>query len=200
MRPGAHGRWLVLLVTVVTVLSSALAALAMANPVSATTFATIEAESMSPRTVSTTVYLDAAASSGQAMFFSRNDIVSSSFESARRRLVVRARGQRCSGAPKMIVRVDGVQVLSVFVDKTYWTNYAANIKPETGQHTITISFANDRRKGPSCNRNLMVDKVSLIPELGSGTLLFADGFDRDVDDFMPAWDWIDRAYADRLTT
>jgi hypothetical protein len=35
------------------------------------------------------------------------------------RLVVRARGSQCSGAPKLQVKVDGVQVLLASVASTY---------------------------------------------------------------------------------
>jgi hypothetical protein len=73
-----------------------------------------------------------------------------------------------------------------------------------GTHTVEIRFTNDYDEGPSCDRNLALDRVSLNSEATGGDapdpLLFYDGFEREADDFRPPWGWVGLAQADRLTT
>jgi hypothetical protein len=73
--------------------------------------------------------------------------------------VVRARGSQCSGAPKLQVKVDGVQVLLASVASTYG-DLGAAVKIPAGAHKITAGLTNDYRTS-SCDRNLMIDKLAL---------------------------------------
>jgi hypothetical protein len=86
---------------------------------------------------------------------------SGSFTSrATRRITVRARGEQCAGAPRMIVSADGRVALDVNVTATSWTDYAADLALNDGSHSLTVRFANDYRSA-SCDRNLLVDRVTL---------------------------------------
>jgi hypothetical protein len=86
---------------------------------------------------------------------------SGSFTSrATRRITVRARGEQCAGAPRMTVSVDGRVALDVNVTATSWTEYAADLALNDGSHSLTVRFANDYRSA-SCDRNLLVDRVTL---------------------------------------
>jgi hypothetical protein len=86
---------------------------------------------------------------------------SGSFTSrATRRITVRARGEQCAGAPRMTVSVDGRVALDVNVTATSWTDYAADLALNDGLHSLTVRFANDYRSA-SCDRNLLVDRVTL---------------------------------------
>jgi hypothetical protein len=79
---------------------------------------------------------------------------------ATRRITVLARGEQCSGAPRMIVAVDGRVALDVNVGATSWTDYAADLALADGAHTLTVRFDNDYRSA-TCDRNLLVDRVTL---------------------------------------
>jgi endoglucanase len=79
---------------------------------------------------------------------------------ASKRITVRARGEQCSGAPRMIVSVDGRVALDVNVSATSWTDYAADLALDDGAHTLTVRFDNDFRNS-TCDRNLFVDNVRL---------------------------------------
>jgi hypothetical protein len=86
---------------------------------------------------------------------------SGSFTSrATRRITVRARGEQCAGAPRMTVSVDGRVALDVNVTATSWTDHAADLALNDGSHSLTVRFANDYRSA-SCDRNLLVDRVTL---------------------------------------
>jgi hypothetical protein len=88
-------------------------------------------------------------------------IASGSFSSrATRRITVRARGEQCAGAPRMTVSVDGRVALDVNVTATSWTDHAADLALNDGSHSLTVRFANDYRSA-SCDRNLLVDRVTL---------------------------------------
>ena len=75
-----------------------------------------------------------------------------------KRITVRARGEQCLGAPRMIVSIDGRVALDVKVTATTWTDYAADLALNDGAHTLTVRFDNDYRTA-SCDRNLLVDRV-----------------------------------------
>jgi endoglucanase len=79
---------------------------------------------------------------------------------ASKRITVRARGEQCNGAPRMIVSVDGRVALDVKVSATTWTDYAADLPLNDGAHSLAVRFDNDYRTG-TCDRNLLVDRVQL---------------------------------------
>ena len=170
--------------------------------------ASIEAETMGYSSSFGEVVTDGAASGGKAVALYRNGSLSGQFDGNHNRIVVRARGDRCNGGPRMEVKVDGVRVLSQEVRSTSWADYPASITPKSGQHTLTVAFTNDYANR-SCDRNLRVDKASLSGATasdGTGTTtptqppLFSDNFDRETDAFVPSWSNSNACAADRLTT
>jgi hypothetical protein len=122
-----------------------------------------EAEGMSLPASQGTVFSDANASSGRALLIWSNGHAAESFTTTGVRSVsVRARGDQCSGAPQMVVAVDGSAVLRANVSSAGWATYAADSALADGLHTVTVSFTNDYL-GDGCDRNLRVDAVELSP-------------------------------------
>ena len=77
------------------------------------------------------------------------------------RLVVRARASQCSGAPRMIVMVDGAAVLDTLVTGTSWADYRAAVTLPAGWHVLSVRFPNDYRP-MDCDRNLYLDKLTFV--------------------------------------
>lgn len=96
------------------------------------------------------------------------------------RVVVRAKGDMCGGAPRMVVYVDGKKAFARTVSSTKWSAYAANIAPVSGRPTVKVAFTNDRSTR-YCDRNLRLDLVRLVstgtsstsPDSSTGTNPFA---------------------------
>ncbi|MDP9458286.1 MAG: glycoside hydrolase family 6 protein [Actinomycetota bacterium] len=128
----------------------------------ATTTAGFEAETMSLASGSGGSFSDGAASGGAGLLVHANATATKSVTTTKAdQLVVRARGDQCGGAPRMVVKVGGAQVLSKSVSATTWTDYPVSIAPVSGAQTVGVSFTNDYRTS-SCDRNLRVDKVSFV--------------------------------------
>jgi endoglucanase len=122
---------------------------------------TLEAESLSLPAGTGQVVSDGAASGGRALEIWSNATASGTVTSrATKRITVRALGQQCNGAPRMVVAVDGRTALDVQVGATSWTDYAADLPLSDGSHSITVAFTNDALSS-SCDRNLFVDRVTL---------------------------------------
>ena len=144
-------------------LAASLIASSAAQSVDATTFSsTVEAETMHGSSTSSKIFSDSTASGGQALMLFRNGTVSTEFYGSPDGVIVRARGDQCRGAPRMVVKVDGVQQLSISIRSTTWTDYALSIPPSSGKHVLAISFTNDYHRSRSCDRNLRLDKVSFM--------------------------------------
>jgi hypothetical protein len=129
------------------------------------TTASFEAESMAgvSSTSNARAFSDAAASAGRAVRFFRNATTTKTLTTtAFERLVVRAKGSQCQGAPRMRVLLDGTEVLNVPVTAQAWEDHAISTLAGTaGQHTITVSFTNDLAVKGTCDRNLEVDRVGI---------------------------------------
>ena len=113
------------------------------------------------RIAGTRVVADAAASAGSSIGVFSNATVSASTTAPvlSNWFEVRARGDQCSGAPVMAVRVDGRSVSTTAVPATTWTTYGWSGTWAAGLHQVSVQYANDYR-GPSCDRNLRVDYVA----------------------------------------
>jgi parallel beta-helix repeat protein len=125
---------------------------------SVTASSTLEAETM---TGGGAVFNDSTASAGQALVFWSNgtasrQVTTPAFDS----MVVRARGDQCSGAPHLVLSVDGTQALSTSVAAASWTDYTANVSLPSGAHTFQLTFDNDYRAAGGCDRNLRVDELT----------------------------------------
>jgi hypothetical protein len=132
--------------------------------VAAPTLSTIttEAEATS-RTGTTSVFADTNASGGQGVVMWTNGTLSATVATgAATQIVVRAKGDQCNGAPSMQVLVDGIQRGTAAVAATSWTDYAAPLTLAAGSHTLTVAFRNDSYSAGVCDRNLRVDKISIL--------------------------------------
>ncbi|MFP5375157.1 MAG: glycoside hydrolase family 6 protein [Acidimicrobiia bacterium] len=145
------------------VVVAAIAACAV-PPSPASADAGIEAESMALTAGAGTAHGDGSASGGRALLIWSNGTASTSVATdAIRRLTVRARGDLCSGAPRMEVRLDGAVVLSADVRSTTWADYSAAVSAPAGTHRVAVSFTNDLLT-KKCDRNLRVDRVVVATE------------------------------------
>jgi predicted xylan-binding protein with Ca-dependent carbohydrate-binding module/lysyl oxidase/fibronectin type III domain protein len=138
---------------------------------SASGSAVLEAETMSIASdADTFVFSDAAASGGKALMFPSNDTVNGSIttSASTATLTLRARGDQCQGAPQAQVGIDGTNRLTATVSATSWTNYSAAVNIPAGNHTVTITFPNDRFVRGTCDRNLRVDKLTFVYGTGTG--------------------------------
>ncbi len=157
-RGRASGRAYAFLTTALVALLVAL--VSVAGPASgAVTTATIEAETLALPAGSGEVFSDGGASGGSALLIWSNAEATKRVASpASNGLVVRVRGDVCEGAPRMVVKVDGAEVLSKEVPETGWTDHAATGALASGEHDIAVAFTNDYTS--SCDRNLRVDKIT----------------------------------------
>jgi endoglucanase len=122
---------------------------------------TTEAETLTLPAGSGQVVSDSAAAAGRALKIWSTATASGTVSSrATRRITVRARGEQCAGAPRMVVAVDGRTALSVSVGSTQWSDFAADLPLADGPHALTVRFDNDYRS-TTCDRNLLVDRVQL---------------------------------------
>jgi hypothetical protein len=74
------------------------------------------------------------------------------------RVVVRARGEQCSGAPVMIVTVDGVVLGSREVVNTAYADFSFLVNLTSGNHAVGVTFANEYSAG--CTRKLFLERAS----------------------------------------
>jgi Polysaccharide lyase/Ca-dependent carbohydrate-binding module xylan-binding len=128
----------------------------------------VEVETMTVPTKSGYVLAESAAADGKAFKFLGNGVASKhvTTSAAASRVVLRARGSQCAGAPVATVTIDGTQRLRSAVASTTYSDYAADVALPSGTHTITVAFANDYRS-ISCDRNLYADKITLLDEATS---------------------------------
>jgi hypothetical protein len=109
----------------------------------------------------TSIFKDSLASGGYALLYKGNDTASKTLTTGSiSRIVVIARGDQCSGAPRMVVQVDGQTAFSASVSSTTWQTYAAEVSVLAGTHKISVTYPNDLQRS-KCDRNLRVDKVTL---------------------------------------
>lgn len=130
---------------------------------SVSTGASLEAEKMTFPAGMGKVFADTTASAQQgALIWSNSAVTALHRTSNVGRMIVRARGDLCGGAPQMTVKVDGAELLSVAVNTTGWSDYSFDAPLEDGVHRIDVGFTNDASTS-SCDRNLRIDKLSFVP-------------------------------------
>ncbi|TGD88344.1 hypothetical protein BayCH28_11370 [Mycolicibacterium sp. CH28] len=133
-------------------------------PSAGTTTAIVEAETMtvSPAKAGST-FSDAAASGRKALLLSTNSTASKTLSLASATsLVIRARGDQYNGAPTMTVSIDGNVVATTSVSSTTWADYTVPVSVGAGTHTISIAFTNDLRQSAAKDRNLRIDKITIV--------------------------------------
>jgi hypothetical protein len=161
-----------------TLLAAVCAFLLIAPAAQAESTATsVEAESMSLPASAGTSFADSTASAGRALLIWSNGTASATMSSSGLQQVwVKARGDQCAGAPRMMVSIDGRVAITRDVTASTWTVYSASIGAADGPHTVTVAFTNDYGSA-SCDRNLRVDKVTLTgttPNPFAGAKWFID--------------------------
>ncbi|GAY16885.1 hypothetical protein MSZK_36110 [Mycobacterium sp. shizuoka-1] len=130
-----------------------------------TTTVTIEGESMTVTPGGAgSMFNDTAASGRKALLLSTNGTASKTVSlAASTGLLIRARGDQYNGAPVMAVSVDGVVVATTQVTSTTWADYTIPVSLSAGTHTISVSFTNDLRQSANRDRNLRIDKITVVP-------------------------------------
>src|SRR4051794_5649213 len=134
---------------------------------------------------------DTAASGGKALKIWGNDTATRRLDlAAGSDLVIRGRGDQCQGAPNLVVKLDGKQVLSTPVSSTGFADVRATVKVTAGTHSVAVAMSNNLVAG-GCDRNLYIDKVTVAgaaaapapsptpapaPPSTSGKLLFDAAF------------------------
>ncbi|TDO12141.1 putative xylan-binding protein with Ca-dependent carbohydrate-binding module [Mycobacterium sp. BK086] len=136
-----------------------------------TTTVTIEGETLilTPTKAGST-YTDTAASGRKALLLSTNGSAAKTLSlPSTSSLVIRARGDQYNGAPVMTVSIDGQVVSTTQVTSTSWADYTIPVSVSAGTHTISIAFTNDLKASGSQDRNLRIDKITVVPASSSTT-------------------------------
>ncbi len=121
----------------------------------------IEAEAMTALSGTTKTYASSAASGGAAVRISTNGTLAGTVTTRQAdRLALRLRGDQFQGAPRAVVRVDGVRVATFTVSATAWTRYAVTGAWGAGPHEVRVAYTNDHRVAGVGDRNLRVDRVT----------------------------------------
>lgn len=159
--PERSRRWL----AVPIALLAAFMLITMVGPASGAETSIYEAEAMSVPRGKGAIVKDASASAERGLALMRTTTASGKATmSPGSRMVVRARGDQCVGAPRMVVKVNGKQVSSLSVVSVGWQDYGVDLDVPSGSQAVTISFANDYSKRSTCDRNLYVDKLGFTPK------------------------------------
>lgn len=122
-----------------------------------------EAESMSQLGgYAQSVFSDPAASGGKARVYFREGeaFMDANVPVAAAGFTIRARADLCNGAPTLVVKLDGVQVLAAAVSSAFWANFPVAQPLSAGTHRFAIAFPNDAYLAGSCDRNLRVDVIT----------------------------------------
>lgn len=157
---------------------------ATGNVATGTTTVIVEGESMivTPAKAGST-YNDTAASGRKALLLSTNATATKTLAlPSATSLVIRARGDQYSGAPVMTVSIDGQVVATTEVSSTSWTDYTIPVAVSAGTHTISISFTNDLRQSASQDRNLRIDKITIVAAASTPT--------QQIPPYFQAADWL----------
>jgi len=135
-----------------------------ASALTTTTNVPIEGETFRLAPVNSgSVFSDKNASGGRALLMSTNGTASTTVTTpAFSSLVIRAKGDQYKGAPTMVVSVDGKVVSTVAVPATGWTDYTIPVTGTAGTHTISVGYVNDLRASAGKDRNLRVDKLTVV--------------------------------------
>ncbi|MDQ3769553.1 MAG: glycoside hydrolase family 6 protein, partial [Actinomycetota bacterium] len=160
-------------------LCATLAGLVLAAPAAAqaATGPALEAETMSLPSWAGMVRSDSSASGGRSLLiWSDASAKATASLPAGGELVVRARGEQCDGAPRMVVSIDGRKVLDRTVPERAWTDVRVPVDLPAGRHDVAVAFTNDRMT-ETCDRNLFVDSLDVSPSVSdpfAGATLFVD--------------------------
>lgn len=145
------------------------ALLLLATPRQAAAITSLEAETLSSPSNRSNVFRDARASANRARSLHKPAVAVKRISTpAIEQVAVRARGERCKGAPLMRVFIDGKRVMAKRVFAKKWTYYRTGVTLKRGTHKVRIRFSKDYRVPRKCDRALEVDVVKLRPARVSG--------------------------------
>jgi PA14 domain/Ca-dependent carbohydrate-binding module xylan-binding/Glycosyl hydrolase family 26 len=100
---------------------------------------------------------DTSASGGKAVELGVNGAVTKSFSGSVSSVVVRAKGDQCSGAPQMRVSIDGSVIGTSSISNAAWSTFTySSVDIPSGSHTLKIAYINNYRT-TWCDRDLHVD-------------------------------------------
>lgn len=134
---------------------------------------------------------DNAASGRQALKLNTNGTASTTVTvPAFSSVVVRARGDQFLGAPTMVVSVDGKVVATTQVTATSWTDYTIPVSGLAGKHTISVAYTNDLSLGIFGDRNLYIDKLTVVAAPVVPTPPTTDPGDAEERPFFDDADWL----------
>ena len=150
--------WLVLLPILAAVAALAVLLSVLFSSEAGAISSRVEAEGMRPP-AGGKIFGDSRADGDRGLLLHSGGAASGRISGPAEWLSVRARGDRCGGAPRMVVRVDGAVVMSRTVGSAGWTAYAAEAKKPSGEHALKICFTNDRRMR-GCDRALRLDSIT----------------------------------------
>ena len=109
---------------------------------------------------------DSLASGGKRVtMYSAGTITSTNFVTTDSTIVIEtiAKGTYCKGNPNLVVKVDGKQQgTTSTVKNREWAKFRQTVNIAPGTHTLSVTFPNDKWLPGRCDRNLLVDKVSLF--------------------------------------
>lgn len=128
----------------------------------------IEAESMRLESALGRAEVDSGASSQQLLKIWTNGsaFATGSLTSANM-VTVRAKADVCGVGAQMFLKIDGIAILSTFVDSPDWVDYSVSSSVPEGPHAVEIGFSNDDENG--CDRNLYVDKIDFSNQQSTGS-------------------------------
>ncbi len=95
------------------------------------------------------------------------------FAGGAQQLTVRAAGQFAANSwPNMRITVGGNQVYETLVQSSGWTDYTFWVNRAPGNAEVRVNFTNDYffqpPTGPAVDRNLFLDKVTVVAQCGPG--------------------------------
>lgn len=145
----------------------ATAALPIATAAAATDVIAVEGETFVPDAgVTTWLSATGTPSGGQALAIgtigSARKTISIAVPATR--LVMRARGTQCQGAPRASVAVDATTIGTFDLSSTSFSDFSMTSAAAAGSHAVTVTFSNDRTKGASCDRTVYLDKVTFVDD------------------------------------
>jgi hypothetical protein len=145
------------------VVAAAAAVVAVCAPSVAAGSQRVEAEHMHVARGAGHVVRDATASGRRALVLDGPGTARADVRvAAPSRVLVVVRGRSCAGAPRLVVAVDGVRVLSRRVTGRGWSDASAASAIGAGAHRITLRLAKAHRSH-GCRRSVRVDRIDLVP-------------------------------------
>jgi hypothetical protein len=129
------------------------------------------------------VVTDSLASGGKALKYNTNGnaYIQTANVTDARTVVITAKGEQCNGAPNLVAKVNGVQVMSASVAATSFSPYTISLSSSVVNPRLDIAFTNDTSTA-TCDSSLIVDKIE-FSEAGSipDQTNCSDGLDNDND-------------------